>query len=162
MSELHHSRKWTNLKNRILKRDKYQCRDPFGKHINPKLVGGRHIETKNIEIHHINPAEMFPEDFYKPDNCIALCEECHKHAHRLLKRDVVAYESIMESVTKSPRGGSNPCAHPSGDRQAGINSFLTNDFMGGVKSHGCRKIKNGWYCARLQKRLITRCGVCKL
>ena len=71
----YHSRQWQELRDVILKRDAYLCRDC--------LIQGR-IQPAE-EVHHVQ--EITPQNIHDPavtlnaDNLISLCRECHRKRH---------------------------------------------------------------------------------
>ncbi len=65
------SRKWKVCRARILRRDKYQCR-------NCRRYGRL---TEATEVHHIKHLTDAPELAFNPDNLISLCHKCHLAAH---------------------------------------------------------------------------------
>ena len=46
------------------------------------ICGKTLILNRNAQIHHIKPRYQFPELAYDPNNCILLCEKCHKAQHK--------------------------------------------------------------------------------
>ena len=65
------SRRWRALRERILRRDKYLCRDcaRYGR------------VTPATEVHHVKPRETWPELQWRPDNLVSLCHMCHNARH---------------------------------------------------------------------------------
>lgn len=63
--------KWMKLREKILMRDEYSCREckRYGKRSSAKVV------------HHVYPAEKYPYLFYNPNNLISLCNSCHNKMH---------------------------------------------------------------------------------
>lgn len=65
------SPRWVHKRKKILRRDKYLCQvcKRYGK--------SREADT----VHHIYPAEDYPELIWKDDNLISLCHKCHNSMH---------------------------------------------------------------------------------
>lgn len=65
------SSRWKKKRERILKRDNYECREcrRYGKLIQANTV------------HHIKPVEDYPELRYDTKNLISLCSGCHNEMH---------------------------------------------------------------------------------
>lgn len=65
------SRRWVKLREAVLKRDGYSCQiaKRYGKMIQANTV------------HHIFPADEFPEYAFKPWNLISLSAEAHNMMH---------------------------------------------------------------------------------
>lgn len=63
--------RWQQLRREALSRDHYECQVCAS-------IGG-YAPAKVV--HHIRPAESFPEAFYRMDNLISLCRECHEILH---------------------------------------------------------------------------------
>lgn len=64
-------KKWKNTRERILRRDKYLCREC--------LRFGRTIEATTV--HHIKPASQNPELRFNPTNLYSCCANCHNSFH---------------------------------------------------------------------------------
>lgn len=67
----YHNRKWTHIREAILRRDGYQCQlsKRYGKIVQANTV------------HHIFPRKEFPEYQYEPWNLISLSTEKHNEMH---------------------------------------------------------------------------------
>ena len=65
------SAKWKTTRNRVLRRDRYQCR------ICRRY--GRNREA--LEVHHIQPVEIRPDLAFSMDNLVSLCHACHNKQH---------------------------------------------------------------------------------
>lgn len=63
--------RWKNLRSKILRRDKYICQ--YFKRF------GKTVEAEHV--HHIYPAEIFPEYFYCEWNLISLSAKAHNMMH---------------------------------------------------------------------------------
>lgn len=63
--------KWKATRNRVLRRDRYQCR------ICRRY--GRNREA--LEVHHIQPVEIRPDLAFSMDNLVSLCHACHNKQH---------------------------------------------------------------------------------
>ena len=65
------SARWHSLRESIMRRDGYMCREcrRFGKC------------TEGTNVHHILPREQFPQYQYDPRNLITLCNRCHDAMH---------------------------------------------------------------------------------
>ena len=62
------TQKWKQLREYVLARDDYLCQDC----LNNKVI------TEATEVHHIEKIRKAWDKRYDPDNCIALCSECHR------------------------------------------------------------------------------------
>ena len=61
----------TELREIILERDDYTC----------QKCGKTNI---NLFCHHIDPVINNPIESFDIDNCITLCDNCHKEAHKII------------------------------------------------------------------------------
>jgi len=57
---------WPDFRDMILKRDKHICQD---------------CEGTAVAVHHITPLYKGGDEFDE-DNCISLCDDCHKRRHK--------------------------------------------------------------------------------
>ena len=69
--DFYKDRVWENLREQILRRDKYMCR------ISHRT--GKIVEAEVV--HHIFPLEEFPEYALEPWNLISLCRKEHNRLH---------------------------------------------------------------------------------
>lgn len=67
----YYTRKWEHLAKSVMRRDGYQCQlaKRYGKTIPAELV------------HHVFPADEFPEYFWEPWNLVALSRAQHNKVH---------------------------------------------------------------------------------
>ena len=65
------SKRWRRLRESVLKRDNYQCQ--------VSLRYGRRIQADTV--HHIFPADKYPEYRWEPWNLVSLCREQHNAMH---------------------------------------------------------------------------------
>lgn len=65
------SMRWRRLRERILKRDNYECREC-------NRYGKTRIATT---VHHIKPVEQYPKLMYDVNNLYSCCNECHNSFH---------------------------------------------------------------------------------
>lgn len=65
------SKRWRRLRESVLRRDNYQCQI--------SLRYGRRKEADTV--HHIFPADRYPEYQWEPWNLISLCREEHNAMH---------------------------------------------------------------------------------
>lgn len=65
------SRRWLDLRERVLRRDGYQCREcrRYGKRTEARVV------------HHVWPAALYPDFRWSAWNLVALCAACHDAMH---------------------------------------------------------------------------------
>ena len=63
--------RWTRLRERILRRDGYMSREA--------LRYGRHVEADTV--HHIWPAEEYPEFAWEPWNLLSITQDEHRSFH---------------------------------------------------------------------------------
>lgn len=73
-------RRWRKLRERVLRRDQYLCREcrRFGR------------ITEATIVHHIWPVEDFPEYAFSAWNLISVCHGCHDKFHERLSRQLTA------------------------------------------------------------------------
>lgn len=64
-------KKWKNLRNKILRRDKYLCQY--------YLKFGKNVEATHV--HHIYPVEFFPQYAFCEWNLISLSQRAHNMMH---------------------------------------------------------------------------------
>ena len=67
----HKTKAWTKKSLNIRRRDLYLCQEC--------KRYGRVTEAQMV--HHIFPAEIYPELFYNDNNLISLCNSCHELMH---------------------------------------------------------------------------------
>lgn len=65
------SRRWRRIRESVLRRDGYQCQI--------SLRYGKHVEADTV--HHIFPADQFPEYQWEPWNLISLAASVHNRMH---------------------------------------------------------------------------------
>lgn len=82
------SKQWKLLREKILKRDKYMCQyfKRYGKRIDATMV------------HHIFPADEYPQWAYKEWNLISLSNEAHEKMH-----DRISHELTAEGIALQNR-----------------------------------------------------------
>lgn len=63
--------RWIKKRIRILKRDKYECREcrRYGK------------TTEATIVHHVKPADVYPELWLDSKNLYSCCSKCHNTFH---------------------------------------------------------------------------------
>jgi 5-methylcytosine-specific restriction endonuclease McrA len=71
METFYGTSRWKRTREKILRRDKYQCR------ICRRY--GRLVQA--TEVHHIQHADERPDLIYDPYNLISLCHSCHEKQH---------------------------------------------------------------------------------
>jgi len=71
MKDFHKTSKWKSKRERILRRDEYQCQEckRYGK------------TTEAVMVHHIVPVEERAELALEGDNLTSLCNKCHNEMH---------------------------------------------------------------------------------
>lgn len=65
------SKRWKHLREIILRRDGYMCQD--------SLRYGKHVPANTV--HHVFPAEQFPEYQWQPWNLVSLSQAAHNEMH---------------------------------------------------------------------------------
>lgn len=67
----YNSARWKRKREKILRRDGYMCRNcrKFGR------------VREATEVHHIQPADEYPELAYVDSNLVSLCHACHNAQH---------------------------------------------------------------------------------
>ena len=63
--------RWAHLREKILRRDGYRCRDA--------ARYGKAVEATTV--HHVWPAEIYPQWAWEPWNLIALSQRAHNAMH---------------------------------------------------------------------------------
>lgn len=71
MWEYYHSRRWRKLRASVLRRDGYKCRE--------SMRYGKQVEA--VTVHHVWPAEDYPEYAWAPWNLISLSSSAHRAMH---------------------------------------------------------------------------------
>ena len=65
------TRRWKRLREQILRRDGYLCRE-----------SARYGIRRQAEVvHHVWPVEDYPEFAWAPWNLISICQDCHNAMH---------------------------------------------------------------------------------
>lgn len=70
-NDFYKSKRWRELRARVLRRDGYKCQ--YCKRY------GKNVEA--VTVHHIKPREDNPELAYTMSNLVSLCAKCHNAAH---------------------------------------------------------------------------------
>ncbi|MAH50590.1 hypothetical protein CMI37_32520 [Candidatus Pacearchaeota archaeon] len=74
-SRISFQQRWMNFKQEILRRDNYKCQHcEFNRNEDYYL-------TKQLEVHHIIYVTQNRSLQFDKENCITLCEDCHKIVH---------------------------------------------------------------------------------
>lgn len=90
------SGRWKKLRDRILRRDKFLCRE------NARY--GRRVEATTV--HHIWPAELYPEYAWCEWNLISLSASAHNAMHDRETNELTELgESLRRRVPPPPSGG---------------------------------------------------------
>ena len=72
IKKIYNSKKWADVRLKVLLRDDYLC-------VECKKKG---IETKSVEVHHVIPLTVAPHLAYEESNLESICHSCHmKHHH---------------------------------------------------------------------------------
>ncbi len=67
----YHSGKWKAKRKKVLKRDGYMCQ--YCRRV------GKRVDA--VTVHHIYPAEKYPQHIWCDWNLISLCGQCHDKMH---------------------------------------------------------------------------------
>lgn len=78
MTDIYNTQRWRRLRERILRRDGYQCQ--IAKRY------GRIVEAQIV--HHIFPADEFPEYRWEPWNLISISKVAHENIHDRATNDL--------------------------------------------------------------------------
>lgn len=86
------SKRWRLKREHILKRDKYQCQESkrYGKRVDATVV------------HHIYPAEDYPEYAWCDWNLISLCDVQHNSMHDRVTGELTAKGKALQQRTIPP------------------------------------------------------------
>lgn len=84
------SKQWKALRQKILKRDKYICQyfKRYGKRVPATMV------------HHIYPADAYPEYAFKPSNLISLSNDAHELMHDRNTHELTAIGRSLQRRTR--------------------------------------------------------------
>lgn len=92
------SKRWKLLREKILRRDKYMCQyfKRYGKRVDATMV------------HHIFPADEYPQWAYKEWNLISLSNEAHEKMHDRITHKItatgLALQNRLRQLGKVPKG----------------------------------------------------------
>lgn len=112
------NKRWQALRKRVLIRDKFFCREA-------KRYGKR-VEATHV--HHVWPAEDFPEYAYCEWNCLSLSGEAHDKMHDRKTRKLTALGEYWRRKTSPP----TPSPSTLGELTAGRGTSRTHggNFLG--------------------------------
>ena len=87
------NRRWRRLREQVLRRDKFMCREAarYGKAVPAETV------------HHIYPAEEFPEYAYCAWNLISLSAAAHNEMHDRVTNEISEKGRYWQRRTTPPR-----------------------------------------------------------
>lgn len=87
------SKRWELKRNKILKRDKYICQESkrYGKRIDAEMV------------HHIWPADDYPEYAWEDWNLISLSNKAHNKMHVRSTKELTAIGEALRQRTPPPQ-----------------------------------------------------------
>ena len=89
---MYKTKRWRRLRERILKRDNYMCQDA--------IRYGRHEAADTV--HHIFPAEAFPEYRWEPWNLVSLSAQAHNAMHDRDSQELTSKgRSLMEKTARA-------------------------------------------------------------
>ena len=71
MEDIYRDRRWPRLRDKVLRRDGYLCREC--------LRYGKRVQAGTA--HHVFPVSDFPGRAWAPWNLISLCSACHNAMH---------------------------------------------------------------------------------
>jgi len=91
---IYKTRRWEKLRKKILKRDRFLCQY--------SLRYGKRIEADTV--HHIFPAELFPEYIWCEWNLISLSNEAHNRMHKRGSHELTAEGMALLERTARARG----------------------------------------------------------
>ena len=77
---------WVRLREKVMKRDNYKCRD---------CEIGRSELDEVLEVHHIRAIHDGGEEF-NPDNCITLCHSCHGKKHSKIGKIISQHKTLEQ------------------------------------------------------------------
>lgn len=83
-------KQWENKTKTIKKRDGFTCQEcrRYGKSMDAECV------------HHIFPADKYPELFYNNNNLISLCKACHNKMHDRYTQEITAVGKRWQEKVK--------------------------------------------------------------
>lgn len=89
------NKRWQTVRQRVLKRDKHLCRESarYGRVVSANIV------------HHVWPAEDFPEYAYEPWNLISLSAAAHDAMHDRTTRTLTPLGEQWRRRTPPPSEG---------------------------------------------------------
>lgn len=85
------SKRWKRIRQAVLRRDGYECQI--------SLRYGKHVDADTV--HHIFPADRFPEYQWEPWNLISLSREVHNSLHDRDTKELTAEgRRLMERTAR--------------------------------------------------------------
>ena len=90
--------RWRRLRERILRRDGYQCQIA--------LRYGKHVQATHV--HHIFPRDLYPEYEWQPWNLISVSSEAHNMLHDRTTGVLTSAGVELMERTRRRLGGSPP------------------------------------------------------
>ena len=91
---MYKSKRWRRLRERILRRDNYMCQDA--------IRYGRHEQADTV--HHIFPADKFPEYRWEPWNLVSLSAQAHNAMHDRDSKELTEAGRRLMEKTAMARG----------------------------------------------------------
>ena len=92
--DFYHGSRWEKKRARILRRDGYMCR------MSKRYGKRREADT----VHHIFPAEQYPEYRFEDWNLISLCQAEHNRMHDRATHELTEYGKELLRRTARSRG----------------------------------------------------------
>lgn len=77
------SKKWRETREKVLKRDNYECQECKKQGIVKTIDHSKH---KSLDVDHIKELDSYPELAFDMDNLVTLCVSCHNKKHNRHQR----------------------------------------------------------------------------
>lgn len=86
VKQIYNSSKWKQVREWILRRDRYECQDCIARlrkasEENKRLYGEEAKIRRATEVHHIKELRAYPGKAFDEENLISLCTQCHNIRH---------------------------------------------------------------------------------
>lgn len=156
--------RWIKMSRAVIRRDPV-CLDPMGMHADQL--------RPSQSAHHIVGIEEREDLAFDPTNLVGLCFSCHSHLEHVGRRGADIETLVRVALNKRSSDEQNRSAGAAGEPLGGIaiarGCSSTSDaaVSEGTRSEkpaffpGCRKMRNGIFCARMRRMKSTRCGGCE-